>query len=159
MTVNRSDEDPVFAARPRNVQHYRAAREPDSFAPGVNADVGGMFSFLAARLAEDEQRAMRAAFGWGTEWRAEAADAEDWHVVHASGQTDMVGCEDEDVIEHIAAMDPGRLLAEVAAKRGMIENAERIPPGHSGFGASRFAVRCLASIYAAHPDFRREWLP
>lgn len=35
MTVNRSDEDPVFAARPRNVQHYRAAREPDSFAPGV----------------------------------------------------------------------------------------------------------------------------
>lgn len=30
MDVNREDDDPVFEARPRNVQHYRAARQVPS---------------------------------------------------------------------------------------------------------------------------------
>jgi len=73
--------------------------------------------FLLARIGEDEDRAKRAAFGWGATWSVVTDEFEDWSTVHADGKRDMVGCEDGDVTEHIARHDPARVLAECQAKR------------------------------------------
>lgn len=127
-----------------------------------------LVEFLRARLDEDEDRAKRAAFGWGPEWRHERDDVEDWSVVHASGKLDMIGCEDGDVTEHIAHWDPARVLAEVAAKRAIVDayvlrdQQGQMPGGEViGYHATgvRTALRHLGAVYADHPDYREEWRP
>jgi hypothetical protein len=122
-------------------------------------------TFLLACIAEDEEAAKRAAFGWGAEWLAEHDSAEDWSTVHADGKRDMVGCEDPDVPEHIARHDPARVLAECEAKRRIVAHWPD-PFGnwdHTQASAAKavkdHALRALALPYADHPDYRDEWRP
>ena len=56
-----------------------------------------------------------------------------------------------------AAVCPVRVLAQCAAFRRIVENHERHRPGESGYGASRHAVRLIASIWSDHPDFHPDW--
>ena len=84
-----------------------------------------LLSRLTAVVDEVERVAKRAAFGWGATWTAETDRAEEWSVVHASGKRDMVGCEDEDVIAHIAAWSPDVALRVVEWGRGVLERHKR----------------------------------
>lgn len=116
--------------------------------------------FLLARIAEDEDAARRAAFGYGAGWASERDDVEDWSVVHADGQRDMVGCEDRDVTRHIARHDPARILAECDAKRRIIT---LMRDGYTDRDVEYWslykALQCLALPFAGHESYREEWRP
>ncbi len=117
--------------------------------------------FLLARIAEDEEVAKRAAFGYGPAWMSETDDAEGWSVVHADGQRDMVGCEDGDVIRHIARHDPARVLAECDAKRRIVEEWQAAADNEDEPYANGLESACLllALPYAAHSDYDEAWRP
>ena len=49
--------------------------------------------------------------------------------------------------------------ADRAAKRRIVANAQRHTPGERGYGAANYPVRCLAMIWADHPDYQGDrWL-
>lgn len=118
--------------------------------------------FLLARLDEDEAVAREAQVtgdGWwhdgdGEVWSHEQLVAHPTMVAHA---------------EHVARNDPARVLAEVAAKRAIVDEARMragdsfATPEHEGMRWSVTAYRevvCrLAAVYADHPDYRDEWKP
>ncbi|WP_435281682.1 DUF6221 family protein [Streptomyces koelreuteriae] len=64
-----------------------------------------------------------------------------------------------------------RVLADVAAKRGVLRFVERMQrdaehdnfmvhgPAMIALSATAFPLRHLVAAYAAHPDFRPEWEP
>lgn len=129
--------------------------------------------FLLARIAEDEAVARAATAGpwhWdppsGEDWPGSdeslmsSALDEDGHalpVLYSWGY-DASGIDGEDGDRaHIVRWDPARVLAECKAKRRIVENHQRHTPGERGYGASREAVRALASVYADHPDFDPAW--
>ncbi len=64
---------------------------------------------------------------------------------------------------HIVRWDPARVLDEVAAKRRIINEAERYIPeldhGDNGEWALGMVVRVLALPYAGRPGYRKEWAP
>ena len=67
-------------------------------------------------------------------------------------------------IDFILAMCPSRVLAECKAKRGILEQRERIDRNTSdsewamGYSDANYdALQTLAQPYADHPDFREEW--
>lgn len=72
-----------------------------------------------------------------------------------------------DVAVHIARHDPARVLAEVNAKRAILEEHAPVVDGaqsgwkwHAGSEAvSGQIVRLLGLPYADHPDYREEWRP
>ena len=105
--------------------------------------------FLLARIAEDEDRAKRAAFGWGESWSSNTDDGENWSAVYAGVQY-LFGHEDVDLMDYIARHEPARVLAECEAKRQLIERVGN--PNWAGFNI-------LALPYAEHPDYRPEWRP
>lgn len=71
--------------------------------------------------------------------------------------------------EHCAAHDPTAVLADVAAKRALLDqlgDAEiYAAPSYAALrdvgraDGLRLAVRLLAAVYAGHPDYRQEWRP
>ncbi len=72
--------------------------------------------------------------------------------------------------EHIARWDPARVLAEIAAKRRIIDEYEqREREATSGIEQAKvfgyhatgllIAIRLLALPDAEHPDYREEWRP
>ncbi len=122
-----------------------------------------LVAFLAARLDEDEQAAQSAVdelANWGGPWLAIADDI----AKRAHFDADEIG-------EHIARWDPARVLAEVEAKRRIIDEHEPLQNGccdtcceDGPYGDSNQAwpcrtVRLLALPYADHPDYREEWRP
>ncbi|MFD5564515.1 DUF6221 family protein [Kitasatospora griseola] len=68
---------------------------------------------------------------------------------------------------HVARHDPARVLAEVAAKRRILDDLaaaqgleEKDPwEAEDRLGALERAVSFLALPYADHPDYRPEWAP
>ena len=58
-----------------------------------------------------------------------------------------------DAFTHMARHDPARVLAECAAKRAIVEQAERTD---SGWWESNY-IAILAAVYADHPDYQPEW--
>lgn len=131
-----------------------------------------IIEFLLQRIAEDEAVAKRAAFGWGADWESTAPDDAEWSVVKAEGKSEMLGCEDVDVINHIARHDPARVLRECAAKRAIMDiHSDRdgdcarcsdyawfaILDGgeHEEFPCP--TIRHLAAVYRDHPDYQPEW--
>jgi hypothetical protein len=64
-----------------------------------------------------------------------------------------------DSLQHIAHHDPAYVLADIEAKRQIVQNHDRHVPCQPGYGASRHAVRCLAMVYSDHPDYQQEWRP
>jgi hypothetical protein len=140
-------------------------------------DDGGMsddlIEFLRAMLDEDERAARAATSGswrhdpdkhWhkpGTAWFEEAVfagSAGDAAIcVAGTGETD----DPQSMADaaHIARHDPAQVLAEVAAKREIMElgiccacAVEKQPCDHRDA-----TLRLLTLPYAWHPDYREEW--
>ena len=123
-----------------------------------------LVTFFRARLDEEEDVAKRAAFGWGPDWTLREDEADDSAYLVAEGSPRAAWSEDSDVIEHAATWDPSRVLAEVAAKRAILD-------ADPASGARTFlddttraalatwerAVLALAQPYADHPDFADAW--
>jgi hypothetical protein len=141
-----------------------------------------LVEFLTARLDEDEASARAASpspwqygdvdsVAGGSLYDAtrmigdlhyEQPDDHDGSIVRhlLSGEADANGA-------HIARHDPARVLADVKAKRAIVELRaalsqmdradDRWEAGQ--IQSADFAVRHLATAYADHPDYRQEWKP
>jgi hypothetical protein len=128
-----------------------------------------LVAFLRARLDEDEAVA-RAAVGRGVwdvctgEWvTADVASRELVFAIVADGArtqaADLSMAWDADERRaHIVRHDPARVLAEAAAKRAILDALDlyEYEPEAAGL---RLAARCLAAVYAGHPDYREDWKP
>lgn len=127
-------------------------------------------AFLLARLEEDEQGAV-AIFRDHT-WSAYREGGDDgWAVegAHSGDPSCIVG--DEAMANHIARHDPARVLADVAAKRKLVEFwslAYRNPKDAARFsgadwdrvrGGGQWTLKLLALPYADHPDYHENWKP
>lgn len=144
--------------------------------------------FLLQRLSEDEAAA-RAAIDPdrpGTHWRwvvpddGSDPDAPRWlRTTEVFPTTSGVGplpafplgfefkAEPSRGMDHIARHDPARVLADVEAKRKIVERCAYATQD-SFAGDYDLAPRCdlawdilcdLASVFADHPDYRAEWRP
>lgn len=122
----------------------------------------GIVEFLTERLAEDE-RVARAGF-------SNQADPEHgWGASSASrtGVTPHVGIIYEDVQRaHVIRWHPGRVLAEVVAKRRIVEmhgGTHECPDDGENCGwiedRSCDTLRLLALPHAEHADYLPEWAP
>jgi Family of unknown function (DUF6221) len=131
--------------------------------------VSGLVEFLRARLDEDARCAAHAtSFGrWQHRPGGDIVSPEGKYLflIAARAQEWNGG--------HIARHDPARVLADVAAKRQIVEMYENaIHAQHAG-SVSRYneiqdgaavdvlgeGLRLLALPYAEHPDYRQEWAP
>lgn len=111
---------------------------------------GGLVAFLRERLAEDERAAR------------DAAQNPDYlkgekHVARSvplgGGRYSTYRTRRSPHPEIVTRFDSARVLAEVAAKRRILD---RIVP-RTDLGDS--LLRLLALPYAEHPDYRPEWRP
>lgn len=130
-----------------------------------------LVDFLKARLDEDEQTAQNAA-SEQTNWTCELDDGTDPFTA-GTGYVDGIGLHgmhsdgyvEASAAVHIARHDPARVLAEVDAKRRVLDEHERVkdaefPNFDGGYAAALGDVlRLLALPYASHPDYRPEWRP
>jgi hypothetical protein len=117
-----------------------------------------LVTFLRARLDEDEREAT---------WAAEEAGGAVWTIrsidVVLFDDTDryVSGNAQNEVRDHIARHDPARVLDDVAAKRRIVDEAERYSPelehGDNGEWALEMVLRLLAAPFAQHPDFDPAW--
>jgi hypothetical protein len=112
--------------------------------------------FLEARIAEDEALALNAQHHdakvpgvWVTEHHnseyhdqpnsAHIAEDRAGHYWTVASEVFIPNA------EHIARHDPARVLAECAAKRVILRNANYT------------ALNALAAVHADHPDYRKDW--
>ena len=130
--------------------------------------------FLAVQLQDDEDYARQAAEEFGPHWTEQWTGTVN---LNPSGQRSasqddhwatLIEHTDERVTRHIIRHDPARVLAEVAAKRrileghalcgtglGLCDHAHRRPASvESGRCGT---LRDLAAPYADHPDFNPSW--
>ncbi len=143
---------------------------------GTMTGMDDIATFLAARIDEDEAVAKVATPG---PWQVgEGGEVETVKLYGNPGYMRplLVTCDseglspavDEENAAHIARHDPARVLAEVAAKRAIVEFwslAFQKPADfpHVDFdrvrSAGRWTVWKLAAVYDTHPDYRPEWRP
>ena len=95
--------------------------------------------FLTARLDEAELMA--------AEMRDNARGMADCGEPHGSGVETRHG-----------DITPEWVLADVAAKRAILANAEWGWSDDQGCDASWYALRAVAQVYADHPDFDPAWV-
>jgi hypothetical protein len=149
---------------------------------GAQERMSGMdtlVEFLLARLAEDEQAA-QALHGVRLEAYEEGGD-DGWAVEADPGGDPGAIIGDERLAKHIARHDPGRVLAEIDAKRRIVDmhsghhecvswdrhSTDLTPTDHTdtvlvdrGYTHEDDpTLRLLALPYAAHKDYRAEWAP
>ncbi|WP_282698023.1 DUF6221 family protein [Streptomyces sp. CC208A] len=127
-----------------------------------------LVQFLRARLDEDAAVARAAKPGpWAVEEDRENLTR--W-VVNEEHTLDVglgyVGNRTQGDAAHIARHDPTRVLAEVEAKRQIIEQHERYAAerrrmmgGWDPQSDDSPILAALATVYADHPDYRPEWAP
>ncbi|SNT43269.1 hypothetical protein SAMN05443665_102959 [Actinomadura meyerae] len=144
-----------------------------------------LVEFLRARLARDEQIARDCA---SAPWKAApsgtvgidtdepaptaepAAKAEFAAKTEFTAKADFVAkAENDAYAEHIARHDPARTLAEVAARRRIVDDYEKnawiLGQGHStpeleaAQAVRESVLRLLALPYATHPAYQEEWRP
>lgn len=132
-------------------------------------------AFLLARLDEDQAAAEAATIeDVGPVWHfAEGVDytgVPDWRIGADTQWSFMAVARayDREATDHIARWDPARVLAEVAAKRAIVEHyrdhmRKRDDPLLAGVARPYIVreletmLRHLAAPYADHPDYREEW--
>ncbi|MFJ8476431.1 DUF6221 family protein [Kitasatospora sp. NPDC094011] len=118
-------------------------------------DTSDVVAFLRARLQDDwcfARDAMTSSGHWQAERTVVVLDT---------------GAEIADVFlgpaDHIARFDPARVIAEVDAKRAIVDAYDRPPGDDCALAASHdelhTTVLLLASVYADHADYRQEWRP
>lgn len=104
-----------------------------------------LVAFLRARLDEAEHRVHHGNDTW---------DGHDWHTAHCGWWTGE-GIHDECTCEV-----PKFVLADIAAKRKIIGICiEMEGEGHGYNGYAELLLRELATPFASHPDYRKEWTP
>lgn len=103
-----------------------------------------IMEFLLARIAEDEALAQEAIKE--SVYRKETWDRE------------------LPIIQHITCHNPNHLLAECAAKRAFIRDAQPVRtacPSDDWFGGAQRiyndGLRIMATVYSRHPDFDPAW--
>ncbi len=107
--------------------------------------MSGVVEFLLARLSETEADALKAASAESADWWVDGpAEHSGKHWVYATGEKFT----ERSVAEHIARHDPARVLADVAAKRRIVESM-----------GDDWVVRTLATAYSSHPDYDKAWRP
>lgn len=131
-----------------------------------------LVEFLRARLDEDEKAARAAT---GQRWlAAESAPDEDdssWVSISLEESGDDVaesrGDHGREYAAHIVRYDPARVLAEVAAKRRIVElhgdQHECVGSLDDALAYNPYigctTLRVLALPYAEHEAYRSEWAP
>lgn len=108
--------------------------------------------WLRAQLDEDERVACEAAPDPSLRWTDDSADAP------PAGWNPLT---------HIARWDPARVLAEVDAKRRLLNvylEADNYYRDHRAAPAGELhglwtAIQLIAAAYAGHPGYREEWRP
>jgi hypothetical protein len=111
--------------------------------------------FLRERLEDDEAYA-RNAFGDHND--AEASWSEIWSgTVQLGSNEDLLATGDSQVSRHIVRHDPARVLAEVGARRRMLELHTACDDW--SFGQPCEEARLLALPYSDHPDYDDSWKP
>jgi hypothetical protein len=125
-----------------------------------------LVKFLRARLDDDERDAQ--AVGYST---AEAVDGLwDSKFVQLRGSVTTYNTTElpADLAVHMARHDPARVLAEVDAKRRLLDKthpelqwADSAAEGEWGNyqEAALDFLKIMALPYADHPDYRPEWAP
>lgn len=97
-----------------------------------------LVEFLRARLDEDEERAR-----FVQRERGDRHEIESWRL----------SCHDE---YDLLCIEPSRALAEVAAKRRIIDEGD---DRYDGADEHWRVLALLALPYADHPDYDEEWRP
>lgn len=135
-----------------------------------------LIAFLRARIDEDEADAL--AVGGDKSWFLYLEGGQDGWAVEGQ-DTGELGCivGSEALGHHIVRHDPARVLADVAAKRQIIElhspDGDFLPACKTCSCAGALAcmdchetvewpcptAKMLALPYADHPDYRQEWRP
>ena len=126
-----------------------------------------LIAWLRAQLDEDERIAVDAALLADSErWTASARNG--WDEIR-DGRRRRVAEARNDERTHIARHDPARVLAEVEAKRRIIDRAAAFQDSTGvtlnvdSFTAiaaqMRSILRVLATAYADCPGYREEWRP
>lgn len=127
-----------------------------------------LVEFLRARLDRDEQMARACS---GAPWRAAPSGTVSTDTGGASddGPSHVATADNDAYAEHIARHDPSRALAEVAAKRQILDDYEkqawilgqghRTPELDAARSVREAVLRLLALPYAHHPAYQEEWRP
>jgi len=147
---NRGDPDALAAAA---LDTADAARASD--ARKVTA-VDDLVTWLRAQLGDDERMALAASPG---PWKPNAEHDEVLAVddITVADGFALSGNQLRATVGHIARWDPARVLAEVEAKRRIVDEwASEYYEHRAALGR---AVRLLALPYAEHPGYREEWRP
>lgn len=120
-------------------------------------------AFLNARLDEDEQLAREASAFYdddqtnGVPWNGhEGKDLNGfmryWIAPHLGVVNDVASG------RHIGRHDPARVLAEVKAKREIVQFCDDDPPFiEGGYVYTSRVLQLLAGAYANHPDYDPAW--
>ncbi|MGV9888413.1 DUF6221 family protein [Streptomyces sp. NPDC003395] len=131
-----------------------------------------LVQFLRDRLDEDERVARAAAQAERTNTWSALPDSYGG-VLDGTGRRSLAvgygGVMEPEIAAHIARHDPARALAEVDAKRRLLEKAadaerySRTTWANAGSvgaaSAYRATLRLLALPYVDHPDYREDWRP
>lgn len=177
----RVEEDPLpadFAER------HHVTSGPRREGSAASEPRESLVEWLSARLDEDERDALCATFcdpedsasGDFTEWHVDAPNPK-WPVaVNVANGTAIVAAGYNGAYEHIARWDPARVLAEVAAKRDILDVHHNMNDGDCAVcvrgewgyptnGGSIPApwpcmtIKLLALPYAGRDGWREEWRP
>lgn len=115
-----------------------------------------LITWLRAQLDDDERVARKCAPGpWVTQ-----GEVRETYVVSSAGIAVATGWLRD--AEHIARWDPKRVLAEIEAKRGILDELDSMITGWTyeetkDFG--RDILKTLALPYAGRDGWREEWRP
>jgi hypothetical protein len=133
--------------------------------------------FLRDRLDEDYEAARAAG---GDDWRRQDHPSDTIAIYDSKGEPVVYdeGSPTEEQQDHIARQNPARVLAEVKAKRRLVEEHKPARPHYlprrelgcvtcstaqawdeKANEANCLTLRLLALPYADYPDYREEWRP
>lgn len=113
-----------------------------------------LVEFLTARLDEDEQAAMRVKSNWRQIGETGVIVASDGGYAEECANGNWTG-----IAEHIVRHDPARVLAEVDAKRQLIDWVLKWPMRPHLPSSVDGVLERLALPYADHPDYNEAWRP
>lgn len=107
-----------------------------------------IIEFILARIREEEDRARYAA-------EAHPADSDWWAFTEplSEGRDPAT----RRAFRHIDKHSPRQVLADCAAKRKVVKAIAK--QDNEAAPISSYVVRCLATSYREHPDYKEEWAP